>query len=273
MDEAKEKYLKGYEAGLKEAFNEALRLIARGYKSREVQIIVKGKLGTLYQRIEDKREELEESGPFSSSVSSESLYLRGLGVPTAVKKPGQRPAPQKPAEPEKLKKGSYIVNETRSEKSFEMFSKLRGEGIDGLAIVRTYPETLRSKYKLGDLKMIWLTKSHVGGLGPGLPPSTLGLMGESSEERQEHEEVPPAALTTLTTRVAEFLRVEGEKAIILEGLEYLITENKFDTVLRFVAFLKDAVAKRGSYLIMPFDSSTRDTREYSQLRREVDFEM
>ena len=64
---------------------------------------------------------------------------------------------------------------------------------------------------------------------------------------------------------------ERSKAdILLDGLEYLITNNNFLTVLRLVQSLRDQVAINHSILLVAMNPSTLDAHELNLLEKEVD---
>jgi len=58
--------------------------------------------------------------------------------------------------------------------------------------------------------------------------------------------------------------------ILLDGLEYLITNNNFLTVLRFIQSLRDQVAINHSILMLAVNPSTLDPHELNLLEKEVD---
>jgi len=269
-------YIKGYEEGLKEAWGEAMRLIARGYTTREIQIILKGKMATVHQIIDAKRHDM----PGPDAGKDDSLYLRSFGMSSSPA-PAITPTPAPPPEPEpprlsnpapkELEKGSYLINELKPEKAFALFKELLEGGNDGLAIVRTYPGNVRKRYGLDDVQMVWLTKTE--SFENAVLPSGLGVDASDFHDKAREEYISPTDLTKLTTTVSGFMRASGGGAILLEGLDYLITQNGFETVMRFVQFMNDAVLRHDSYLILPFDPATRDPKEFQRLRKEIEHEV
>jgi len=54
-------YLKGFQEGLQEAWDEIIKLSTKGYTSRELQIMAKTKKSMLFQRVQQKIDELERA--------------------------------------------------------------------------------------------------------------------------------------------------------------------------------------------------------------------
>ncbi len=54
-------YIKGFQEGLQEAWDEIIKLSTKGYTSRELQIMAKTKKSMLFQRVQQKVDELERA--------------------------------------------------------------------------------------------------------------------------------------------------------------------------------------------------------------------
>lgn len=227
-------FIKGFEEGLKEAWEEIIKLSTKGYTSRELQIMAKTKKSMLFQVVQRKAEEMERA-----------LGRKILTTPAAPK------APQAPAE---LSPGwSYVVKEVRPERSFSMFAALTGGGARGLCISRTHPDMLKQKYGF-DTEVIWLTK-------------TENAHGSAGHEGTEF--VSPNNLAHLASAVREFLSRGEGGAVIIEGLEYLTTQNDFKSVLRFLQLINEQVVLDKGYLIIPVDEGTMDPKDFSLVEREM----
>ena len=138
---------------------------------------------------------------------------------------------------------SYIIIEKKPQKSFEMFVDLVTHGISGFVISREHPEKVKKKYNLVRTPLLWLSRAEVN--------NTLD----------------PDDLAKLTYLVGNFTRKNGESVILLDGLEYLISQTGFHTVLGHLQELKDTVAMNGSRLIIPLHKGTLTLQEYSILER------
>ncbi|MDD1765075.1 MAG: DUF835 domain-containing protein, partial [Methanomassiliicoccales archaeon] len=83
----------------------------------------------------------------------------------------------------------------------------------------------------------------------------------------------PKDLEKLSVSLEQFISAAntGEGSIVLlDGLEYLITNNNFLTVLRFVQSLRDQIAIKNAVLLMALNPSTLEPHELNLLEKEVD---
>lgn len=228
-------FIKGFQEGLQDAWEEIIKLTTKGYTSRELQIMAKTKKSMLYQRVQQKSEELERA-------TGKKIQLKDLG------------AAQPPSIDVKLIPGwSYVVKEERPEKSFGMFTALLARGSRGLCISRTHPDILKQKYRF-DAESLWLTKTE---------------QAQSSGQGKGHEYVSPNNLAHLASSIREFLSAGENGAVIIEGLEYLTTQNDFKSVLKFLQLINEQVVLDKGYLIIPIDESTMEDKDLSLVEREM----
>jgi len=66
----------------------------------------------------------------------------------------------------------------------------------------------------------------------------------------------------------DFLQKSPQSIILLDGLEYLATENQVDKVLRLIYSVHDAVVITGSKLIVPIDPNIMTTKDMAFFERE-----
>jgi isoleucyl-tRNA synthetase len=140
---------------------------------------------------------------------------------------------------------TYLIKEERTKHSYELFQKALNEGIKGFCVTRNYPLKIKSKYDLGDTPMIWL--------------SSIG----------KENSLRPKDLEKLSFALDQFVSLEGG-IILMDGLEYLITNNNFLTVLRFIQSLRDQIAINNSILLLALNPSTLEASELNLLEKEVD---
>ena len=138
----------------------------------------------------------------------------------------------------------YIVLEVKPEKSFEIFYDLVTHGVPGFVVSRIHPEKIKRKYKFSRTPLMWLTRSEI----------------ENS--------LSPDDLSKLSFVVEDFTRKSEESVILLDGIEYLIAQNGFETMLKYLHELKDIVVSGNSRLIIPLHKDTLSREEYSALERE-----
>ncbi|KYC54162.1 MAG: acetoacetate metabolism regulatory protein AtoC [Candidatus Methanofastidiosum methylothiophilum] len=141
---------------------------------------------------------------------------------------------------------SFIVYEKKYDKSFEIFKDLVTHNISGLAITRTPPESIKQTYTLEKTPFIWLSK----------------IEGPNS--------ISPLYLNSLINLITDFISKGKDSVIILEGLEYLISQNNFDIVLKFIQALRDYILIENSRLIIPLNKDTFSQKEIAQLEKEIE---
>lgn len=236
-DDSAKGYIKGFQDGLQEAWDEIIKLSTKGYTSRELQIMAKTKRAMLFQRVQQKVADLEQA-------LGRKLSLGDAAAPAA--------APTTP--PVQLLPGwSYAIKEDRPERSFAMFSALISKGGRGLCISRTHPDILKQKYGF-EAESLWLTKTEA----TQGAPETKGI-----------EYVSPNNLAHLASAIRDFLSQGENGAVIIEGIEYLTTQNDFKSVLKFIQLINEQVVLDKGFLIMPVVEGTMDPKDFSLVEREM----
>jgi hypothetical protein len=195
-----------------------------------------------------------------SAAVGDLVKIRGVSEPTATTLiehfmseliPGARPVRAEikpaPAVTELERSFSYLVEEDKPEASYSLFMNALSKGMKGYCITRNYPAKIRSKFDLKDTPLIWL--SNVG----------------------RENTIRPKDLEKLSLSLEQFLSQAGGGIVLLDGLEYLITNNNFITVLRLIQSLRDQVAINQSILLMAVNRSTLESHQLNLLEREVDY--
>ena len=186
-----------------------------------------------------------------SDIPPDKLACQNCGARVSIEHPEEEEKPESPAKPppgievELERSFTYLIKEEKSIRSYHMFEKALNKGMRGYCVTRNYPLKIKAKYNLGETPILWL--SNVG--------------KESS--------IRPKDLEKLSVSLEQFLGQEGG-VILLDGLEYLITNNNFLTVLRLVQSLRDQVAINRSILMLVLNPSTLDAHELNLLEKEVD---
>ena len=151
------------------------------------------------------------------------------------------------AMPMDLEKGvCYVVKEKKPELSFRLFEILLGQKIPGLCVTRQYPDRVRRERGLTDVRIMWL--SHTPG-------------------EDFHN---PTAIGTLAKVIQKFIEdSNGEGAVLLDGLEYLIINNGFLQTLMFVEHVNEFVMQRRAIVLLPVSPDTLEEKELALLERNV----
>jgi predicted flap endonuclease-1-like 5' DNA nuclease len=179
-----------------------------------------------------------------ASAMMESLMKESLKKPPeeATSAPKTEAAPVRDLE----RSFSYLVEEDKPETSYDLFISALKKGIKGYCITRNYPAKIRSKFDLKDVPIVWL--SNVG----------------------RDNAIRPKDLEKLSLSLEQFLSQPDGGIVLLDGLEYLITNNNFITVLRLIQSLRDQVAINQSILLIAVNRSTLESHQLNLLEREVD---
>ena len=151
------------------------------------------------------------------------------------------------AMPMELEKGvCYLVKEKKPELSFRLFEMLLAQKNPGLCITRQYPDRVRRERGLTDVRIIWL--SHTPG-------------------EDYHN---PTAIGTLAKVIQKFIEDNnGEGAVLLDGLEYLIINNGFLQTLMFVEHVNEFVMQRRAIILLPVSPDTLEEKELALLERNM----
>ncbi len=148
--------------------------------------------------------------------------------------------------PEGIIRGNtYLIIEKKDVFSMKLFKEIVNKGMKGLLVTRQYPEKVRKNHGLKETKMIWL----------------------SNVDRENT--VRPKNLEKFSLTIEQFLAVE-KGIVLINGMDYLITNNDFRTVLHLIQSLKDQVAINESILFLPVSPNTIEKYQLELLESEVD---
>ena len=142
---------------------------------------------------------------------------------------------------------SYLIEENRADYCFKIFSRLIESNENGLCICRINPTIIRKKYNFSeDITMLWLTDR------------------ESSKEST----ISPS-LESMIYVAEEFIDKNEKAVILLDGIEYLISNNGFNPVLRFIRRLIDKISETNTILLIGVGSKAMNEQELKLLEREL----
>lgn len=141
----------------------------------------------------------------------------------------------------------YIVEEEKPEKSFDAFQDSVKHGSQGLFISRQNPAWIKEKYQLEKTPNIWLTRTKI----------------------PEKNCISPDELAKLYKTIENFIRQADDGVIFFEGLEYLVAQNGFQPVLKFIQSLNDEIMVHPSRLIVAIDPLTMNTKELHIFKRDM----
>ncbi len=140
----------------------------------------------------------------------------------------------------------YLVEEERPTYSNVLLGRKMDEGFRGLVITRMNPKRIRDEFKV-EPEILWLTDK------------------ESSQEKT----VAPS-LEMIVHVIQEFMAVEEPGIIVLDGIQYLVSNTNFEAVLRLVRSLVDEISESNDILAISLSPDTLKPQELSILERELE---
>ncbi len=177
-----------------------------------------------------------------SPMKKGALY-RFVSVTPVAEKEGEKTSIM-----ENVRKGhSYLVEEEKPKKAIGVFVDLVTHGSQGLYITRRYPKEVREDYNLKVTPIIWLNHEKTG---------------------EEH--INPTDISELSHTIKEFIKKTGDGVVLIDGLEYLITQNEYKDILKFVQSLNDSIVVSSSRLIIPVDPFSLDAQQLHLLKRDLE---
>ena len=188
------------------------------------------------------------------------LSIPGLRIAEAMKisdflkkDSGEEASKKAPAEPSKprapsikLERSSYyLVNGKTSNKGMEAMLQCSSMGMKTMVVSKHQPSKLPFMEQLPKAKGIWV--------------SSLGQEGAFD----------PQELDRLGATIESYFETTGG-AVLVDGLEYLLKNNDFQAVLRFVHGVRDSALVNAGILVVTLDYSALEGHEVKLLEREVD---
>ncbi|MDI6855613.1 MAG: DUF835 domain-containing protein [Candidatus Thermoplasmatota archaeon] len=147
----------------------------------------------------------------------------------------------------KLERGcSYLLRDENTAKGYDIFMDAITNNYCGLLVTRDYPEKLRSRYKeLCGIPILWLT------------------------DAEKEYAIAPEELSKLYYELVSFIKKAKNAFVLLAGVEYLLANNSFKSVLKFLQITKDQIAIYNAVLLLPLASKTISERELKMLEKEL----
>jgi len=141
---------------------------------------------------------------------------------------------------------SYMMEMDDTAQAFEIFLEQVSHGRPGMIIAREYPEKVKKKYGIDNIPFLWL-----------------------SFEREKKYTREPTNIPLIYSEIKNFLDSSERGVVLISGIEYLINQNNFVKVLKFVQLLNEIVSITDSILLLPVSSEALNQREVKLLEREL----
>ena len=248
-----------------------MRVTILEHRARDENVSIEGEVLTCIANLVDNNVR-ELGGAFNRVVAFSSLMNRPITQDLAREvlsgataepspEPVPPPAPERTAEDERAARApvsptvnheltpgrSYLIEEERPARAFRLLTDFLGGGGSGLVITRTNPKRVRQAHDLSAGRVLWLT----------------------DREGSAEETIAPT-LERLVYEIEDFMGKQPRGAILLDGIEYLVSNNSFDAVLMFVRRLLDAISESRYAFIISLGPATLKEQELKVLEREME---
>jgi len=142
---------------------------------------------------------------------------------------------------------SYLIEEDRPANAFQLFARALGGRRGGLVITRTNPKRIRETFSLEADRTLWLT----------------------DRESKSEKTIQPV-LERIIYEIEDYMSQRPGSVILLDGLEYLVSSNSFEAVLKFVRRVVDTVSESHSLFILSVGPATLKEQERRMIEREME---
>jgi chromosomal replication initiator protein DnaA len=141
---------------------------------------------------------------------------------------------------------SYLIEEEHIGGSVKIYTKKVDEGFRGLEISRLNPRQVRQDFGAKG-EILWLT-----------------------DKDSKTEKTVPPSLEVIIHKVEECMAPGDKVVLLIDGLQYLISNTSFESVLRFIRRLIDDFSESSSIMMLSVSPGTLNTQELSILERELE---
>jgi hypothetical protein len=140
---------------------------------------------------------------------------------------------------------SYLIKGRKMDRAFQHFADLVNRDFEGLFITRQHPDHIKKGSFKKTPKVIWLS-------------TTLGK-----------DYVDPHNLGSLTSMIHEFVEDNEKTVIFVDGLEYLMINNDFSRIIKFIEYVNETVMQNNSVFFLAIDERVFKERELAILERNL----
>jgi hypothetical protein len=138
---------------------------------------------------------------------------------------------------------TYLIKERKPGRAWTHFTRTLDDGHDGLYVTRQHPNHVENRWDPKTLKIVWLS-------------TTLG-----------RDYMDPHNLGALTNLISGFAEAARPAIVLLDGLEYLMINNDFPRILKFVEYMNEIVSQRKCVLLLSVDDRAFEPKEMALIER------
>lgn len=141
---------------------------------------------------------------------------------------------------------SYLIKEEIPDQAFDIFVDAARNGVPCLCVTREYPEKLKERHDLKGVPFLWLSMDQ-----------------EKTYARD------PTNIALIYSDVKTFISENKNCMVLLSGMEYLISQNGFQKVLKLLQHVNDKIAVKDSVLLASISPLTLPENELKMLEKEM----
>lgn len=145
---------------------------------------------------------------------------------------------------------NYLIVDDNPAVAYEEFKTVRQRDVPSLCISTTFPDKLGKEFDVEGTDLYWLSDTATDPSVKTLDPKRLDF--------------------EMMRAISNFLKENPKGAVMIDGLEYLVVENGFDRVLRFVKKINDMASVSDATIIIPLTPSSLGKDEFTMLKKEFD---
>lgn len=162
---------------------------------------------------------------------------------------------------------SYVFTDDRPDNAYKAFKYHIERGANGLLITRLHPARVEGVYNIWNLPIIWLARIDDT---ESRNYMELEYTADGTDWIQMVRTINPERLLKIHTTVIEFLKKGGENIVLLDGIEYLVFQNDFRSILKFLHLVNEHIVMNNARFVLPVNPRTLETKELAYLEREFE---
>ncbi|MFO7791603.1 MAG: DUF835 domain-containing protein [Candidatus Saliniplasma sp.] len=149
-----------------------------------------------------------------------------------------------------LKEGyNYLLMDEDSDNTYSIYDDFIKEGLDGLIITTDIPSKVEEKYGVYNQEIQWITESA----------------------SENYEVLDPKRMDfEITKTVSNFAKEHDRAVLLLEGIEYLVVENEFVEVSKFIKKVTDITSMNATTLLVHVNPEAFETYQINTLKKNFD---
>lgn len=141
--------------------------------------------------------------------------------------------------------GVYMVPRQETDNEYNIFVDYVFHGITGMVLTRNHPDEIREKYSLKETNIIWISDTADGQLKS------------------------ISTLSDVSILIGEFYKHNKKSVVLLDGVEYLVARNGFESVYQLLQQKRDQALASKGFCIIPVKIEAFEKKDFALL--EVEF--